>query len=369
MKFGTLRLNRWIILFIVFPTVTTAIYFGLIASNQYVSESRFVVKSQSDRPSQLTNIASLIQTTGLSSGQEQTNEILDYIRSRNALDDLTKGLNVEAMYGHPGLDWFSRYSPVWNSDKFERFYQYYSGKIDTRLDAQTGLAVLEVRAFSPDDAKRINSLLLDQSEALINRLNVKAHDNAIAEAERRVEAAQTRTRAARLALAGYRNANDLLDPLKQATGVLDISNKLVAEKATLEAQLDVMQSVTPKNPAIPAMLSRVAAIQQQIDRQNGKAVGTKGAISSKLASYENLQLEQEFASQSLAAANLSLEQARTEADRQQFYLERVVEPNKPDLALLPHRIRAIATVFVASICLYVIGWMLIVGILEHAPEE
>jgi capsular polysaccharide transport system permease protein len=71
----------------------------------------------------------------------------------------------------------------------------------------------------------------------------------------------------------------------------------------------------------------------------------------------------------LTAASASLESARTDAQKQQFYLERVVEPNKPDDSTLPHRLRKILIVFGASLCLYFIGWMLVIGVLEHAPED
>ena len=98
-------------------------------------------------------------------------------------------------------------------------------------------------------------------------------------------------------------------------------------------------------------------------------MGTPTGIASKLGTYENLNVEQEFATQMLTAANASLERARTDAQKQQFYLERVVDPNKPDDSTLPHRVLEVLTIFAASVCLYFIGWMLVVGILEHAPEE
>ena len=103
--------------------------------------------------------------------------------------------------------------------------------------------------------------------------------------------------------------------------------------------------------------------------QNGRAVGTKSGIASKLSDYEKLTVEQEFATQMLSAADSSLEQARNEAQRQQFYLERVVDPNTPDLATLPKRLQSILTVAATVLCAYFIGWMLIVGVIEHAPDE
>ena len=88
-----------------------------------------------------------------------------------------------------------------------------------------------------------------------------------------------------------------------------------------------------------------------------------------MGGYENLLVEQEFATENLNVANATLVKARAEAQRQEFYLERVVDPNVPDMPLLPNRILNIIIVAAAAACLYFIGWMLIVGILEHAPED
>jgi len=92
-------------------------------------------------------------------------------------------------------------------------------------------------------------------------------------------------------------------------------------------------------------------------------------MASKLGNYEDLLVEQKFANDSLTVASAALVQARAEAQRQKFYLERVVEPNRPDVALLPARLLSILTVAASALCLYFIGWMLVVGILEHAPED
>ena len=111
------------------------------------------------------------------------------------------------------------------------------------------------------------------------------------------------------------------------------------------------------------------ATRQQIDTQTSRAVGTGDGLASRLSEYENLLVEQEFATQLLTVANSSLEQARVEAEQQQYYLERVVEPNLPDAPILPNRLKSILAVIFASLCVYLVGWMLAVGIREHAPES
>lgn len=360
---------RWFALFVVLPTLAAAIYYGLIASPVYVSQSTFVIKSPGQKAMPTVSLANLVQTTGLSSGQEQTKEVLEYVRSRSAVRELEAQTDVRARYSGRGADFLSRFPRPFGDSSFESFYRYYGSMVGADLDQESGLAMLQVRAFTPRDAYDLNRRLLNLSEALVNRLNQRAEGRAIAEAQQRVVQAEDRLRNARVALSAYRNQSQLLDPAKQATGVLEVSNKLVAEQAALQAQLDLMQRVAPRNPAIPALQNRIVAVGRAIAVQNGRAVGTPTGIASKLSSYEKLNVEQDFATQMLTVANTSLEQARAEAQKQQYYLERVVEPNLPDDSTLPHRLKSVLVVFAGLVCLYFIGWMLIVGILEHAPEH
>ena len=361
--------HRWLILFVGLPTLLAVVYYGLIASPIYSSQSVFIIKSPGQKTVPTVSLANLIQTSGLSAGQEQTKEVLQYIRSRSAVRDLEKQTDVRTRFSRRGVDFLSRFPRPFGDSSFEGFYRYYGSIVSAKLDDETGLAVLDVRAFTPGDAYELNTKLLNLSEALVNRLNERAEGRGIAEAERRVVQAETRLRNARMALGAYRNQNQLLDPGKQAAGVLEVSNRLVSEQSALQAQLDLMQRVAPRNPAIPALKNRIAAIGRAIVVQTGRAVGTPTGIASKLGTYESLDVEQEFATQMLTAANASLETSRTDAQKQQFYLERVVDPNKPDDSSLPRRWLQVLTVFAVSLCLYFIGWMLVVGILEHSPEE
>lgn len=361
--------QRWFLLFVCLPVLVSAIYYGFVASDVYVSEARFVIKSPDQKRATSSTLASLIQTTGLSAGEEQTNEVLDYVRSRNALGDLSKHLDVRAVYMRPEADWLSSYPQILRGDTFENLYKFYGSMVSTNLDHDTNLAVLRVKAFTPRDAHAVAAGLLDLSETLVNRLNARAEAKQIAEAESRVREAEGRVRDARIAMRQYRNSERLLDPTKEASGVLQVSTELTAQRAALEAQLQAIQASAPLNPAIPALRSRIVAIGAQINGQAGRATGTSSGLASKLAQYENLLVEQEFATQMFNTANASLEQSRAEALRQQFYLERVVEPDTPDMALLPHRLNEILTVAGVCLCLYMVGWMLVVGILEHRPER
>lgn len=361
--------RRGFLLAVVLPTLLAGIYFGLIASDIYISESRFVIKSPDQKRGQVSTLANLVQTTGLSGGQEQTNEVLTYVRSRDALKALEKTVDVRGKFSTSQADFLSRFPQPLSDSSFESLFRYYGKRVDARLDSETSTAIIKVEAFTPEDAYIINRQLLDLSEALVNKLNGRAQSKGILEAQKQVELATQRARNARVVLSQYRNAQALIDPSKQAVGVLEIANTLTAEKAALQAQLDLMQRLTPGNPSIPALRNRINAISTQIASQDNRVVGTGNGIASKLGGYENLLVEQEFATQNLNAANAALVQARAEAQRQQFYLERVVDPNMPDTALLPKRLLGVLTVAAVALCLYFIAWMFMVGILEHAAED
>src|SRR6476620_6814449 len=80
--------HRWFSLVVLLPTILAAFYYGFIASDEYVSQSSFVIRSPNGKTSQMSTLANLIQTTGFGGGQEQTDQVIDYIQSRDALQDL-----------------------------------------------------------------------------------------------------------------------------------------------------------------------------------------------------------------------------------------------------------------------------------------
>jgi capsular polysaccharide transport system permease protein len=372
-RFGALitmaHKNRWIALFVVLPILISTLYYAFIASDIYVSEARFAIKSPGQRQTQVSALASLVQSTGLTTGQEQANEVVEFLRSRDALKGLERSIDLRTIYTAGSADPMSRFPKPFEDPAFENLFEYYGKMVRVKLDTETNVVVLESRAFRPNDAQLINTTLLSLSEDLVNRLNSRAQRKAIEENIKQVEEAKLRLSAARVALREYRNQEQLLDPDAQGAGVLQVSNELVAVEAALKAQLQQMERAAPRNPSLPALRARIAAVSAQIAAQTGRAVGTKSGIASKLTEYERLFSEQQFATQMLTVASTGLEQARADAQKQQFYLERVVEPNTPDLAQLPNRIRQILTIAAIALCLYLIGWMLIVGILEHAPED
>jgi capsular polysaccharide transport system permease protein len=143
---------------------------------------------------------------------------------------------------------------------------------------------------------------------------------------------------------------------------------LAQSRAELTERLNFMR---PDNPALQATRNRIEALERQIAaermRHTGTTAGSDGAVLARqLANYERLMLEREFADKQLASATASLENARLEAQRQQLFLSRIVEPNLAVYALYPRKLVNVATILVGLTIFYGIGWLLIVGMREHA---
>src|SRR4051794_7142267 len=100
--------HRWLALFVGLPTLLAAVYYGLIASPIYISQSTFVIKSPGQKAAPSLSLANLVQTTGLSAGQEQTKEVIGYIRSRTGLQDLQAQTDVRTKFSNRGADFLSR---------------------------------------------------------------------------------------------------------------------------------------------------------------------------------------------------------------------------------------------------------------------
>jgi capsular polysaccharide transport system permease protein len=127
----------------------------------------------------------------------------------------------------------------------------------------------------------------------------------------------------------------------------------------------------PDNPALQNTRNRIQALERQIatDRSRHTDATTNlgsAVLARQLAAYERLMLEREFADKQLASATASLEMARVEAQRQQLYLSRIVQPNLAVYALYPRSFTTTASILLGLAIAYGIGWLLIVGMREHA---
>lgn len=351
----------WLTVFL--PTLFSTIYFGLFASDVYISESSFVVRSPKNQAS-LTGFGALLQGTGFSRSQDDAYTVREYIQSRTALSQLEEEIPVKDFYSTKG-DFLSRFNTLGLSGSEEEFYRYFKDRISVDLDSVSGITTLRVRAFDSSEGQAINRKLLNLGEQLINRLNERARKDTVEYAEQAVADAEHNVKEAGAALTEYRIKNNIFDLPAQSGVQLTLISTLKAELVRVETQLAQLQSMTPDNPQVEALLMRQKSLKKEINEQSKLLSGRGNSAATQSADYQRLVLANELATQQLAAAMTSLQNTRSESDRQQLYLEVVNQPSQPDWAAEPHRLYNILSTFIIGLMLYGVLSLLIASIREH----
>ena len=350
---------------VVAPTLGAVLYYGLVASDVYVSESRFLVRSpQHQTPSGL--VGQLLQSSGISHSQDDTYAVRDYISSRDALKELDDKLDLRKAFSSTDVDFLDRFPGLsWNRS-FEKFYLYYGKHVGVDYDPVSSITVLTVRAFTAQDAHKINDLLLKISERLVNTLNDQSRRDLISFADNEVKIASDKAKDASLALLSYRSSQAVFEPDKQAGIQLEGVAKLEQELIATETELVQIKKLSPDNPQIGALNNRASSLRNAISAEAAKVTSSRGSFSARAPNFERLALDVQFADKQLGVALAELESARAEALQKQLYLERLVQPSLPDKAMEPKRIRSVLIVFVLSIISWAVVSILIASVREHA---
>ena len=361
---GTLRGNWLFIITVAVPTCVSVVYFGVVASDVYVSESRFVVRSPERQATSPLGI--ILKGAGFSRAQDDSYTIQDFILSRDAMKALDDELGIKAAFAAASVDWLSRFGGAPWGDHLEALYLYYQKKVTVQLDANSSIAALTTRAFSAEAAHGMNRRLLELSEELVNKLNERGRQDMIRFAAAEVQEAQKKASAAALALAGYRNRQGVIDPERQSVIPLQQIARLQDELVETKSQIAMLEKLAKDNPQLPVFRQRAQLLQGEIRAETARVAGAGSrSLADKAADFQRLSLEKEFTDKMLASALSTLEQARSDAQRKQLYLERIVQPSRPDAPMEPRRVRNILVTLVVSLIVWGILSLLAAGIKEH----
>ncbi|HVV27666.1 MAG TPA: hypothetical protein VHC40_06835 [Rhizomicrobium sp.] len=358
------RIGIWLWLLVIVPAALGGLYFFLIASDQYVSEARFIVRSQSrEMPSML---GTMLQSAGLQQrSSDDASAVESFITSRDAVRALERDVPLRAIFDRPEGDFITRFPNPVSGASFEALYRHYKRFVDVSIDATNGVTTLEVKAYRPEDAQLVAQALLRASEKLVNDLNARAQADAVRYAQHEVESAQKNLAGIQEQLTQYRYREQILDPKLTTVSLNTTLTGLMTVRAQTAAQLAELTRDSPGNPAIPRLRSRLAALDAQFDDAMKAMAGGSGSIAGKLGEYERLSLSADLAAKLLATATQALETARMDAQSKHLYIEHIAEPNLPDEALYPKRILSFCFLLAACLLVYGIAWLLIAGVREH----
>jgi len=362
-------------LLVILPSLLVAGYFYGIAAPQYVSEARFVVSSRGGGTDIGAQIAGMRGIAGAALGgfgggaaSSEATSIRDFLTSLDAVMQAHSRLDLISLWQRPEADPIAR---LWRSEP-ELLARYFNAMVNVSLDPMTNVTTLRVRSFRPEDSKALAEELLHSAEGLVNRLSERARNATLQIAHREAEGAERRVQESRAALVRFREQERELDSAGAVQSAVALRGQFEGMLAQARAELtERLKFMQPDNPALQATRNRIEALERQITAErsrhtDGTSATGEGVLSRQLAAFERLMLEREFADRQLASATASLESARVEAQRQQIFLSRIAEPNLAVYPLYPRKLTNLASICIGLAIAYGIGWLLIIGMREHA---
>jgi capsular polysaccharide transport system permease protein len=366
-RFESYRLHKiTFILMVLMPVLGASLYYGLWASDQYAVEIRFSV-----RQAQVPIVGDDVLATlakGIAVGMTGRDPyfVANYVRSRNMVEDLDQQVQLRSLYSKPEADFFSRFKA---QDSSERLWYYWQKMVTASVDRLSGLIMIRVLAFTPDDAVAILTAVQRNAERMVDQVAQRARADALRLADEDLSRARQRYADSLLALRQVREGERTVDPEKTIDAAAATLMGAVRQKLSLERDRDVnLMVVSPSAPQLQVMNQRIRALDDQIVALNRSLTSQNAAdrtVADSISRIEERELERRFSEKLIEISQGSYERARLEEARQHLYLSTVVEPVKPEKAEYPKRARTITLVAICAIIGWGIALLMIAAVKDH----
>ena len=310
--------------------VVSAVYCFGVGRDRYQATSEFVIKQPLPPASASTTVLGSMQSSSVLSSLEDGRYLQVYLKS-NAVK--------QAVFPDPSA-FKSTYAPQapdqWSGLRRDANEQeqlaFFRQQLDVIPQELSGTIVLSTSAFTADDAYRLNSDLLKQSQRFVNEVNQSISADQQKFAEEQVAFAKTRLTTATNALEAFQDRYGQLDPLGEQTAttgfITGLESRLVdlkVEEASLRRQFR-----DPNAPEVAFVADQVRELERQIQEERQKAVGAGGRDLNKLATQASrLQGDVDFARESLSSAMRAADNSRMESQRQLKFIVMLSKPQMP----------------------------------------
>ncbi len=322
------------LILVVAPFAVTWWYLANRAADQFASTLGFTVRSE-DTASASELLGGLGATLGVgSSGAQDSDVLYEFIRSQELVQTIDNQLDLREMFSRhiekdpafgfhpPGNRWGMTFDGT-----IEDLTRYWQRMVRLSYDQNSGLIELQVRAFTPQEARSIAEAIYAESTTMINGLAAAARSDATRYAQEDLDLAIERLKDSREALTAFRIENEIVDVSADIQGQMGLLNAL--QTLLAEARIDFDLLSTNAREGDPRMIqaqARIDAIELQIAAERQQFGGGGESYAQTIADFESLAVDGEFAEQSYVAALAAFDAARAEANRQNLYLAAYIQP-------------------------------------------
>jgi capsular polysaccharide transport system permease protein len=359
-----LQLKSWVFWLSALLCAAAVMYWGLIASDRYVSEAHVIIQQMDSPAGKGLDISSMI---GMSGGSTRADQMFmrDHLLSVDMLEKIDSQLGLREHYSDRRYDMLSR---LWSQDiSQEWFHSYYLRRIGVALDENAGVLIVRAEAFTPEKAHDITSLLVEEGERYMNQMAHRLAQEQVAFIEKQVEQTSERVIKARQAVLMFQNERNLVSPQGTAEALFAIVSQLEGRLIALKTQRDSLLGYQQaQSPAVVDLDLQIAAVNKQIAREQARLTSSQRQTLNRIVEeYQRLEMNAEFARELYKAGLTALEKQRVEAGRMLKMVSVLQYPTHPQYPLEPRRTYNTAVFILSTILVAGILTLLKVIVRDH----
>lgn len=345
-------------------SLLAAFYWGLIASDRYVSEAHIIIQRTDMAKGSTMDIGALLSGAG---GNNRADQLLlrDYLLSLDMVNKLDAKLGLRAHYSDWGRDplsimWFKNTSQ-------EQFHQYFLSRVSVEFDDYAGVLVIKAQGYDPKTAQAITTMMVEEGERTMNELAHRLAQEQVAFAEKQVVDSARRFQQARNAVLAYQNQKGIISPQSTAENLADAINRLDAQRTELQARRNTLLGfLSAQAPSVVELDMQISAIEKQIDKEQSRLTSPSGkTLNSAVEEFQRLEMASTFAQDIYKTSLIALEQSRVEATRTLKKVSVLQSPTLPQYPMEPRRIYNITVFILVTLLLAGIAHLLAAIIRDH----
>lgn len=343
--------------------VLAALYWGVIASDRYVSHANVIVQRTDLAAGHSMDFSSLLGGVNGNRGDELL--LRNYLLSADMLQKLDAKLGLRAHFSDSRRDPLSR---MWSKDvPDEWFLQHYLSRVSVELDEYSGVLMIKAEAYEPHVARAIATMLVQEGERAMNEMAHQLARDQVAFVEKQVAQMAERFQQTRQALIRFQNQHGLVSPQHRAEQLSGVVERLQAQRTELQTRRSALLGyLEPHAAAVVEIDLQIGAIDKQVAQEQQRLTSTKGkALNSTVEEYQRLEMEAGFANDIYKTALVALEKGRVEATRNLKKVSVVQTPTLPEHPLEPRRIYNIIVSILVTLLLAGVVHLLAAIVRDH----
>jgi capsular polysaccharide transport system permease protein len=340
-----------------------ALYWGLVASDRYVSQANVIVQRTDMSGGQSMDFSSLLGGANGSRGDELL--LRNYLLSMDMLGKLDARLHLRAHYSDRARDPLSR---MWSKDVADEwFQQYYLSRVSVELDEYSGVLVIKAQGFDARTAQAITTVLVQEGERAMNDMAHRLAREQVAFVETQVAQMGERFQKTRGDVIRFQNAHGLVSPQSRAEQLNGVVERLQAQRTELQTRRSALLGyLEPHAAGVVELDLQIGAIDKQLAQENARLTSTSGrALNSTVEEYQRLEMTAGFAHDVYKTALVALEKGRVEATRNLKKVSVVQSPTLPQHPLEPRRIYNIIVSVLVTLLLAGVVHLLAAIVRDH----